>query len=1062
MKIKENETSLNPTFLPKEIEESIRKLWDDIDVKYLINQKNLNEPTAGYVEGPPTMNGEPHIGHMRGRIMKDLWYRFSVMNGTNMTFRAGWDTQGLPVELQAEKELGLTGSKADNLEKVGMEKIVETCKLLIKKFNIKWREADRLLGLSMDYDKAYWTYKDEYIEREWRYLEQAWNKGLLGEGFRVVPYCPSCQCSLSHAEVGQGYEKVSDPSLYYKVKVVDEDKYLILWTTMPFTVVTDELIGVKPNEEYVVVNVGLEKWVVANIRLEEIMNELGIKEYKIENKIKGSKLDGLKYEYPLKKQIPKQDIIDKDEKMHRVVAEDFVDVTTGSGLVHLSPANGEEDFETAKRRGIQIFNPINDQAKFTTEAGVFENLFVRDADEKVVELLKKEGNLIKIGKIIHEYPTCWRSHHKLIWTARREYFYWVEKLGDKAVNAAKKVNYFFVPPQNRFIGLIKEKVPWCISRDRVWGTPLPIWVCSKCNEKIGLFSRSEIIDNAIKLPDGHNFELHRPWIDKVIIKCPKCGGSAHREHFVLDTWHNSGAAPFASFTDEEYEKLVPTEFLTEGIDQTRGWAYTLLIEHLILTGKTEAPYKAFLFQGHILDENGNKMSKSQGNMVDGIETLNSNAVDIMRFYMMWKSSPIDSLNFSLKEMITRPYQVFSTLYHLHLFLLQNSSYDNFDSKNHSIQWASEKSLLMPQEKWLLSKLQQIIKITYESNKECRFQDSARAIEKFLIEDLSQTYVPITRKEIWDDSYETLNRRLAIYATVSHILKILDILIHPFSPYITEYLYQNIFHEKKSILLENWPKVEKRFLNLELEEDFQKVLKIISVINATRMKAKLKRRWPLKLSQVIIENPERLDKYSDLIKEQGNVKDVSITSDLKGTPIGVKITPKYNLLGAKLKEKMPTLVKYLEKTDSSQIFSKLENKDKISIKLEGKDIIIQRDELNIEYVSIDEKYVVTEKEGIIVALLQERDSELIADGNIRDIARRLQTLRKERGYNPTEILNAAYITGLDSTWLESIGSKLTELAFLVRVKEIKILDNPSKGVNWTKDEIDGNQINISVE
>lgn len=1062
MNDKENEKTINPNFNPKEIEENIRIFWDDIDIRQLITKKNADNPSAGYVEGPPTMNGEPHIGHMRGRIMKDLWYRFSVMNGVNMTFRGGWDTQGLPVELQAEKELGLSGSKSDNLKKVGMEKLVETCKQLIKKFNLKWIETDKLLGMSMDYDKAYWTYKDEYIEREWKYLNKAWDKGLLGEGFRVVAYCPSCQCSLSHAEVGQGYENVSDPSLYYKVKVEGEDRYLILWTTMPFTVVTDQLIGVKPDEEYVVVNVGHEKWVVANVRLEEIMSELGIDSYNVENRIKGSELEGLKYEYPLKKQIPKQEDIEKDKKIHSVVAEDFVDVTTGSGLVHLSPANGEEDFAIAKRRGIQIFNPINDQAKFTSEAGVFAGLFVRDADEKVVEQLKKEDKLVKIGTIMHEYPTCWRSHHKLIWTARREYFYWVEKLGDKAIDAAKKVNYFFVPPMNRFIGLIKEKVPWCISRDRVWGTPLPIWVCSECNEKIGLFSRAEIIKNARELPDGPDFELHRPWIDKVKVNCPKCGGSASREHYVLDTWHNSGAAPFASFTDDEYKELVPTRFLTEGIDQTRGWAYTLLIQHIILTGKVEAPYKAFLFQGHLLDENGNKMSKSQGNMVDGFDTLNSNPVDIMRYYMMWKASPIDSLNFSLKEMNTRPYQVFNTLYHLHLYLLQNSSYDKFDINNHSIQWAHDKSLLMSQEKWLLSKLQRIIETSSKSNSKCRFQDSARAIEKFLIEDLSQTYVPMTRKEIWDDNPETLDRRLAIYATLAYILKNLDILIHPISPYMTEHLYQRIFKQEKSILLENWPKVEKRFLNLELEEDFQKVLKIISVINATRMKAKLKRRWPLRLLQVVIDSPDRLENHIDLIKEQGNVKNVKITSDLKDTPITVKITPRYNLLGAKLKDRMSALVRYLSETDPLQIFSLLENNDKISIKLNGKETTILKNELSIKYVSADERHEVIEKEGIIVSLLKERDADLITEGNIRDIARRLQTLRKERGYNPTEIFDVGYITGLDSTWQESVSSRLDELAFLVRVKEIKIMSTPSKGINWSEDEIDGNQINISVE
>ena len=1062
MKDNKTDRTLNPNFNPKEIEDDVRKLWEDIDVRHIVSEKITNNSPVGYVEGPPTMNGEPHIGHMRGRILKDLWYRFSILKGMNLVFRAGWDTQGLPVELQAEKELGLTGSKAENLKVVGEEKIVESCKKLIKKFNLKWREADALLGMSMDYDKAYWTYRDEYIEREWKYLEKAWKNGLLGEGFRVVPYCPSCQCSLSHAEVSQGYEKVSDPSLYYKVKIEGDDRYLVLWTTMPFTVVTDEMVGVKPDEEYVVVSVSSEKWIVATIRLEEIMNELGVNDYMVQDRIKGSDLAGLRYEYPLAKQVPMQVENHKNEKVHSVVAEDFVDVTTGSGMVHLSPANGEEDFEVAKRRGIPVFNPINDQARFNAEAGDFEGLPVRDADEKVVEILRKERSLVKIGKITHEYPTCWRSHHKLIWMARREYFYWVEKLGDKAIEAAKKVNYFFVPPMNRFIEMIKEKVPWCVSRDRVWGTPLPIWACSKCNEKIGLFSRKEIIENAIVIPDGPDFELHRPWIDRVKVKCHKCGNTANREPYVLDTWHNSGAAPYAAFTNNEYKELVPVKFLTEGIDQTRGWAYTLLIEHVIFTEKSEAPYKAFLFQGHILDGKGNKMSKSLGNMVEGIESLKSNPVDIMRFYMVWKASPIDSLNFSFKEMNTRSYQVLSTLYHLHLYLLQNSKYDKFNINLHSINWASDKSLLKDQEDWLLSKLQQIIESVTQDNENCRFQSSVRAIERFLIDDLSQTYVPMTRKEIWDDSPKTLNRRLAIYAILAYILKILDILLHPISPYITEHLYQKSFLEKKSILMEKWPIVEERFLLPELEEEVQQVLHLISLMNSARMKAKLKRRWPLKSAQVVLKDKEKMEKYLGLIKDQGNIKDVLFTTELKGTPIGVKITPRYDLLGSKLKTKMQSFVKYLATADSLKIYSELKDKGGISVELEGDEIKILKDELILEYTSINNDHVVAVKEGMIIALQKERDADLISDGNVRDLARRLQALRKERGYNPTEILDTAYVSGLDSIWKASIDTKLDELTFLVRVKKIKIMDQPIRGVNWMTTDIDGNSIKISVE
>ncbi len=1049
-------------FQPKEIEDHVRETWEKLEIHKVIADRVSSKPPVGYVEGPPTMNGEPHLGHVRGRILKDLWYRFNVLKDLNVIFRAGWDTQGLPVELQAEKELGLTGSKAENLRAVGEEKIVEACKNLIRKYNGLWREADRLLGMSMDYDKAYWTYRDEYIEREWKYLEKAWKQGLLGEGFRVVPYCPSCQCSLSHAEVSQGYETVTDPSLYYKVKIIGEDRFLVLWTTMPFTIITDEMIGVKPDEEYVEVEVGSESWIVASRRLDHLMAELNIAKYNLVKSFQGSELEGAKYEYPLSKYLPAQVDIDKDKNVHSIVAEEFVDVSTGSGIVHLSPANGEEDFEIAKRRNIPIFNPIDDQVKFTAEAGIFEGLFVRDADDKVADLLKNEGRLIKLGEITHEYPTCWRTHHKLVWTARREYFYWVEKLGDLALRAAEKVEYFFEPPKNRFLEIIKEKVPWCVSRERVWGAPLPIWVCQECGGKMGVFSRKEIVENAVEMPDGVDFELHRPWIDRVKLKCTKCGGLSVREPYVLDTWHNSGAAPYASFTENEYRNLVPVEFLTEGIDQTRGWAYTLLIENVILTGNSEAPYNAFLFQGHVLDENGNKMSKSLGNMIEGIDSLKNNPVDVLRFYMVWKANPIDPLNFSFNEMNARPYQVQSTLYHLHVYFQQNSRYDGFNYNIHTIKWAEAKNLFSPQEIWLLSRLQNVIHSVSEGNMKCRFHESTRSIEKLLIDELSQAYVPLTRREIWDDNPHTLSRRLAIYAVLAHVLRALDILLHPISPYLTEHLYQECFGKCKTILLEQWPNVDNKLRNAELEEEMQIVLNLISVINSARMKAKIKRRWPLRLAHVVQQDTTKMGKYLDMIKEQTNIKEIILTADLRNTPAKVKILPRYDLLGAKLKDKMPTLVKNLAETDSLNMFYELKEKGKIAIKINSEELHISIEELRIEYAAADEEYVVAERDGIIVALLTERDDNLVSEGNVRDLARRLQALRKERGYNPTDILQAAYVADLDSEWKNSLVSRLDELSYLVRVKEIKILDQAVEGVQWSDAEIDGKPIKISVE
>jgi isoleucyl-tRNA synthetase len=472
--------ALQGKFNTKAVENEIRSYLNNINLKSLLkNELFDNNDIVSYIEGPPTMNGEPHAGHLRGRIIKDVWYRFNTLQKKKVIFRAGWDTQGLPVELQAEKELGLTGSKTDNLKKVGIEKIVETCKKLIRHYNDKWLSADKLLGMSFDYEKAYWTFCDQYIEREWQYLKKAWYNGILKEWFRVVAYCPSCQSSLSNAEVNQGYEIVEDPSFYYKVKLLStEDVYLIVWTTMPFTVVTDEMIGVNPEAKYVYVTVNNgEKWIIAETRVQDLMKQFRIYQFKIEKTIYGKDLDGKHYIHPLLPLIPELDNLAKEGSIHFVVAEEFVDIATGSGIVHLSPANGEVDFDIATKRNVPIFVPIDDRAFFTEKAGKFKDIFVRDADRIVIKTMEEVGAAIKSSTIKHQYPTCWRSHHKLVWLARREYFYIIRKLGNMPLEASHKVEYFYEPPKNRFSEIIKEKVPWCISRERIWGTPLPIWSC---------------------------------------------------------------------------------------------------------------------------------------------------------------------------------------------------------------------------------------------------------------------------------------------------------------------------------------------------------------------------------------------------------------------------------------------------------------------------------------------------------------------------------------------------------------------------------------------------------
>ncbi|MGQ9565157.1 MAG: isoleucine--tRNA ligase [Candidatus Bathyarchaeales archaeon] len=968
---------LTQDYHPLELEKKVREFWEKnkTATKLMQQRENSNKGVLGYVEGPPTLNGLPHVGHARGRVMKDLRYRWKSMQGFYMNLWAGWDTQGLPVELEVERALGVK-NKRELLEKVSLEKFVEECKKTVMKYYKEWRSADDKLGMFMDYDRGYWTYLDAYIEREWQYLKKAWEQGLLGEGYYVVAYCPHCQTSLSNAEVGLGYEEVEDPSTYFKFKVSNsENEFFLVWTTMPFTLVTDMMLAVHPEAEYAKVKVGEEVWIMVSQRVETLMQELEVENYAVLETVKGRELEGVKYAYPLMDLVPKQKELDNLPYVHTVVCEDFVDVLTATGIVHLAPGNGEDDFVAAQKRGMKVYVPFDDECKFTKEAGAFEGLFARDADAKVVEELSNRGLLVSVKAVRHEYPTCWRSHHKLVWLARREYYLWTDKINKRVVSAAENVEYFNESPKNRFLSFLKEGKPWCISRERVWGTPLPVWVCEKCGTKTLVASKKEMAERALELLPK-DFELHKPWIDRVVFRCDKCGGLMKREPFVLDCWFDSGASPYARYTDAEFEKYVPVDFLTEAIDQTRGWANSLLLLHVTLTEKAEAPYRAFLFQGHVLDAKGRKMSKSLKNMLEANPLLEKTSADVFRFYVLWKCSPVDSMNFDLQELSKRPYQVLSTLYHLHRFFMQNAEYDNFNPKTHSLKWAEKNKALRPVDRWLLSKLQGTVKRVTERLDSCEFQLALSELEDFVVDVLSRDYVPMVRKDLWTDEPETLNRRLAVYSTLYHALKTLVLLFNPATPFLCEALYQRVYRQletslPESVNFENWPTPDETLENKTVEQWFETLKNVVSLTYSARQSAKLKRRWPLRTVQVAApKNAQKaLKELEDLFLELANVK----------------------------------VVEYVDKL-----------------------------------LTEDAKGWQTTSDGDVhVRLSTVRDEALVGEGVMRDLARRVQSLRKELGFSPTDVLETVHLAELDEETVKLLTPFLREMAELVRAKKVQV-------------------------
>ena len=865
---------------PVRVEEWVLGFWRANKVYYKVKEKswsNKSAPIFAFLEGPPTANGFMHVGHARGRTLKDVKLRYYRLRGYRVWDQAGWDTQGLPVELEVERKLGFKTKK--DIERYGVDKFVDECQRLVDYYLNHWREASLRLGLWLDYDHAYETRNPRYLDAIWAFLKAMWDKGLLYEDLRVVPVCPRCETALSSHEVAQGYKTVEDPSLHFKVRLEEEETYMVVWTTTPWTIIANEALAVHPDETYVKLRVGEEYWVMAEKRCSTVLEEVGVKEYQVVERFPGRRLFGKKYVHPLLEEVPAHGE-HRGEYEHAVLIADWVSMEEGTGVVHVAPAHGPEDFELGKKYGLRVFNALGKNGYFKGDAGKYEGLWFKDADKLVIDDLRRKGLLVHLGKIEHEYPCCWRCDTPLMYYADRQWFIRIDPIKRALLQANEEVSWSPSWAGKRFQDWIENARDWCISRERYWGTPLPIWTCRECGHRVAFGSLEEVRKHALN-PEAAR-DHHRPWIDEVKVKCPKCGGEMLREPFVVDVWMDSGVAHTASLSqygwDSFFNELFPYDWITEAVDQTRGWFYTLMFTSVAWHGVK--PYRAVLNQGHVLDKRGKKMSKSRGNVVWALQFMEKHGADPLRLYLVSKSAPWDNLNFDPDE-VEEVVRQLNILWNAVNFALKYMELDRWTPER----LEEDTAHLKPVDKWIIYELRRLIKTVEDSIESDNPHRGARAVSEFIVEKLSHRYITLVRPRVWveEDKPEKRSAYATLYLVLTNLLKV----ISPYAPFIAEYLHQAFTRRlnpdaRESVHLEDWPEIKEELIDEEMWNAVTQMLNVADRILSVRSEAGIKRRWPIR--RVIVVSPrtvEILREAVDVLKIYANVKEVEVTGEEPG-------------------------------------------------------------------------------------------------------------------------------------------------------------------------------------
>ncbi len=962
--------------------------------------------TYTFYDGPPTANGKPHIGHVLTRVIKDMIPRYQAMKGKYVPRKAGWDTHGLPVELEVEKKLGLDGK--DQIEKYGIEPFVKQCKESVWKYKGMWEKFSGAVGFWADMEHPYVTYEDNYIESEWWALKEIWKKGLLYKGFKVVPYCPRCGTPLSAQEVAQGYKTVKERSAIVRFKAAGEDAYFLAWTTTPWTLPSNTALCVNPDEAYCKVKAADGyTYYLAKALLDQVLGKLGEKEkgvpaYEVLETYTGKELEGREYE-------PLYDCAAKvAEKQHKkaffVTCDSYVTMTDGTGIVHIAPAFGEDDGRIGKNYNLPFIQLVDDKGNMTEDTP-FGGVFVKKADPMVLEDLEKKGQLFAAPKFEHDYPHCWRCDTPLIYYARESWFIKMTAVKDELVANNKTVNW--IPKsigEGRFGNWLENVQDWGISRNRYWGTPLNIWECEKCGHQESIGSRKELEEMSGN-PEAKTVELHRPYIDQITCKCPECGGTMKRVPEVIDCWFDSGAMPFAQhhypFENQEvFHQQFPAEFISEAVDQTRGWFYSLMAESTILFH--QAPYKNVIVLGHVLDENGQKMSKSKGNAVDPMEALEKYGADAIRWYFYSNSAPWLPNKFNYKKVTEGQRKFLSTLWNTYSFYILYANIDEFDPTKYKLEYDK----LSVMDKWILSRLNSTIRETDSDLGSYKIPEATRSLQAF-IDDLSNWYVRRCRSRFWAHGMEQdkINAYLTLYRCLEDFIK----LAAPMIPFMTDEIYQNLVlsvqpDAPKSIHLCDYPVPDPAFDAPELEKSMDEVLKVVTLGRAARNAANIKNRQPL--AKMFIKAPQQLDSYyMDIIADELNVKEAEFTEDVSAYS-SYTFKPQLRTVGPKYGRQLGQIKKALSEIDGNKAMAELKSTGELKLPEAGDNVALTEEDLLIS-VAQQEGFETQVDGDVAVVLDTNLTKELLEEGFVREVASKLQTMRKEAGFEVTDRIMVTY-------------------------------------------------------